>query len=264
MQSVAVGLAILLMLSETSFAQEAPDRLTDFRSKRSFYEQSGFGALALMPNVQQPSQARIEHQYIAMTRSGYYENVRDRMKSSDWWFVINHRSTAFSDRDSIYVGVLAVKRQKLVQREPIALYRNSGWFNPANSRLGEFDGNYASLESFLRLQSQIAIYDAFSRVFGEWHARPREGDEESSWRLREYWEDQSSVRECFERAGGGDWDPSRLLFEAKLIRFAVTSGTNSQSPLTWYTGVSDTGTLFVRTFSPTSQALYKEYCLALD
>ena len=262
--SLALAWIVPIGIVGTVSAQSDYSNSEAYNSKRSFFETSGFGALAVMPNVTSQREAVIEYEYIALPHSGLYRIERNRLKSPDWWFIVNHRSgSKVSDRPT-YIGVLIAKRLRQPQARPLELFRNAGWSEPGPDGLNGFHGTYELLEEFFKLQDSGAEQYSFEQAFGKWHANPNTESIESSWGYRSYWRSSTSVEECFQDIGGQQYDESNLLFQARLVRFRVTSGTNSRSPVAWDIGLREADAFFIKTFSPQGADFDGEYCVAIE
>ena len=264
--SLALACAVHIVIPSAVFAQNFDYRDSAvYNSKRNFFETSGFGALAIMPNVTSQALAVIENEYIALPVSGLYRIGRGRVNSPDWWFIVNHRSGSRVSERPTYIGVLIAKRLRQPQARPLELFRNTGWFGSGPDGLEGFQRTYESFEKFFELQDRESQQYPFEQAFGEWHARP-ETESESSWIYRSYWRSSSSIEECFQgqdiavqQAG-----EANILFQARLIRFRVTIGTNSPSPVIWDIGLRQAGAVFVKTFSPLGADFDGEYCVVIE
>lgn len=263
MRSIPCGLALICSIIPAAaagpselFGDEKATRVYD--RKETFYEQSGFGALAVMPNVTSRRSARIEYEYITMPAPGRYRIARRDLRSpSEWWFVFNHRIGDQPMEPHSFVGVLIAKRLSSPPVNSLELFRNVGW--SVTDPNTPFRALRASWAEFFGLQRNEGVREFFEQEFGSWHARPDSG-EDSSWQHRGYWLDPS-VDECFRSVGNRQ--TSNLLFEAQLIRFRPTSETNSQRPVVWRIGTGNRDALFVRTFSPRGADVGGQYCLEI-
>ncbi|MDE0179476.1 MAG: hypothetical protein OXP36_12890 [Gammaproteobacteria bacterium] len=250
--------AISVAATQTSelFGDEQTTTLYD--RKETFYEQSGFGGLAVMPNVTSRRDARIEYEYIALPDPGRYRLARRNLRSpSDWWFVFNHRLGDQPAEPHSFVGVLIAKRLRTRPVNSLELFRNANWSvsNPDTP----FRALFESSAEFFELQDSEAILESFEQEFGIWHARP-DPNGEFSWRHRGYWLDPR-VGECFRSVGSRE--TRHVLFEARLLRFQPTNGTNTQFPVVWNIRTGNTDALFVRTFSPRGADVGGEYCVEI-
>ena len=170
--SCSLALACVVIASSVS-GQSVDYRDSEvYRSKRNFFETSGFGALAVMPNVTLQSLAAIENEYIVLPGSGLYHIGRGRLKSPDWWFIVNHRSGSRVSNRPTYIGVLIAKRLRQPQGRSLELFRNAGWSGSGPDDLEGFQGTYDSLKEFFELQGKESQQYSFEQVFGQWHARP--------------------------------------------------------------------------------------------
>ena len=263
--SLALVCAVPTVTSTAVSEQYVDYRNPDvYNSKRNFFERSGFGALAVMPNVTSQSIAANEYEYITLSISGLYRIARQRLRSPDWWFILNHRSgSRVSDRHT-YAGVFIAKRLKQPQAIPLELFRSTGWYELGPDSLDEFTKTYESLEEFFELQHDGAMQNSFEQVFGGWHAKPDIETNESSWHQRKNWLIKSSIDRCFQAIGEGKFDESKVFFQARLIRFRVTTGLNSRSPVVWNIGLRQADAFFIKTFSPQSVDFNGEYCVDIE
>lgn len=251
--------AIMLSIAPSgSYAQiDVYPKLDPYHSKRLFFETSPFGTLALMPNVRSPSQAKLEHQYMAFPKSGSY----DIPARSEWWFVVNHRKSVAATDDYTYVGVFIARLLSAEQIEPLKLQRNEGWYSGQD--LDAMDEDFISWSNFFVLQDSDAE-EAFRQEYGEWHALPDSEARNSSWFHRDRWLSDDSINSCFGDVIGQEPDSSFISYRAHLIRFQVTSGVNTQRPVAWNVAELNMARgIFVKTFSPEGVGLNLEYCLAL-
>ena len=264
--SIVVACAVSIVIASSVSAQSVDYINSEtYNSKRSFFASSGFGTLAVLGNVTSQREARIENEYIALPDSGLYRIHRNWLKSPyDWWFIVNHRSGSNLPDHATYIGVLIVKRLKTSQVRPLELYRNKGWFGSRpDDGLDVFQRTYRSLENFFELQDTDSSQKSFEKEFGNWHAKPDTEPSESSWRDRSYWRSSSSVEECFQDISRLQSDQSNLLFQGRLIRFRVTTGTNSPSPVVWNIGLRQANAVFIKTFSPLGADFNGEYCVVI-
>ena len=251
--------------SHGSVLQQFVDRTTDFYDlKRDFFELSGFGALAIMPNVTSDSEKANEFEYITFGMSGKYRIARGRMRSpADWWFIVNHRRGSGASTRYSYIGVFVAKRLAQPLSRQLHLHRNDGWTTREGTELGDFDDTYTSWRRFLELQGDNGTEEAFGREFGDWHAISDTPSGEYSWVDRNSWSNDRRVEECFSAIGGG-LGGADVMFQAHLIRFRVTESSNSRAPVAWQTGLRNADALYVKTFSPEAGDLTGEYCIEIS
>ena len=226
-------------------------------SKAEFFGESGFGAVALMPNVTEEDEARSEYQYIRFQELiGRY---RINLDKDNWWFVVNHSdNSGLSSGRHTYVGLLIAKRFRSISElgNKLELYRNKDWHDPSGSFWDMFDEEW---EDFL--ESQDSTQDNFENEFGDWHAVIEPTESRSSWDRRKTWINESimkRVEECFaavrERPG------SEVLFGVRLIRFQVAEESNPSSPVVWSVVLDGVDALYMKAFSPVFPPT-REYCI---
>lgn len=232
-------------------------------SKRSFFESSGFGALALMPNVVSRKGAAFEHQYITLSRSGMYRLARRRLKSrAIWWFIVNHRRGAGPSPHYTYIGVFIAKKFARPIDKPLHLYRNEGWQeNDKAPHPFELSRDPELLGPFFELQREGSLQSLgmFQGKFAYWHATPDAQKDESSWAFRTSWLSKPRAEECF-GAVGHQGPADSALYQGRLIRFRETELLNSLYPVVWDVDLGDADAFYMKTFSPTA-GLSREYCV---
>ena len=270
------AVAIVAMTASETSAQFGEQRDVEiYSSKRSFFERSGFGALALMPHVTSKPEAAIEFEYITLPRSGRYRMRHPDASSGspDWWFIVNHRRGAGASRLHTYVGVFVAKRLEESQGGVLELYRNAGWrrleeaeLRPEETefeevQLEEFKDNYPYLTEFFELQNSTSTLEPFEQRFGGWHAIPDADASESSWLERDNWLSRDRVDECFRAIGTARPTGENIYFQARLIRFQVTMGLNSRRPVAWSVDLEDADAFYLKTFSPEGINIDREYCV---
>lgn len=262
---IALTVAITCAAASDSWGQFRVQRdVHVYNTKRSFFQRSGFGALALTPNVTSKPQAVIASEYITLPASGRYDISRRRAPHGDWWFIVNHRSGAEVSERHTYVGVFVAKRLEFPLASSLQLIRNAGWRELDGVELGAFENTYESWTEFFDLQDASVSQGAFEQRFGDWHAIPDPRTDESSWVHRRNWHSASRVSDCFEAIGGERASGSNVFFQAILIRFQVTSESNSRYPVAWSIGLRDADALFLKTFSPEGIDLAGEYCVEIS
>ena len=226
-------------------------------SKVEFFGESGFGAVALMPNVTEMDEARSEHQHIRLREPGRY---RINLDKDNWWFVLNHsdNSPELSGRHA-YVGVLIAKRLDSASENRLELYRNAEWHDPSDGFWEVFDIEW---EEFLALQD--STQDNFENEFGDWHAVLEPEESQSSWDRRKTWINESTterVEECF--AAVAERPEFNVFFGIRLIRFQVVEGANPRSPVAWSVLRSGVDAFYMKTFSPYT-SYTGEYCIEIE
>ena len=261
---IAISATMICVASESS-GQYADQRELDvYNSKRTFFERSGFGAVALMPHVTSESESAIEFEYITFPESGRYHIAHPRAASRDWWFILNHRSGSGASQQHTYAGVFVAKRLKGPLDSQLQLLRNAGWSELSGADLEEFEDTHQSWTDFFELQDSDATEESFEQALGDWHAIPDPQTDESSWIHRRHWLSKPRVDECFQAIGGKQSADTDIFYQAHLIRFQITSGSNSRSPVDWRIGLRDADAFFIKTFSPEGIDLNGEYCVAID
>ena len=262
---VTLLVAIPFVVDSQTLNDDFVERSLDtYNTKQSFFERSGFGAVAVMPHVISRARAAIEYEYMTLRRSGRYRIARRNLQSpADWWFIVNHRSGSTASPLYTYVGVFIAKRLARPLSSPLQLLRNTGWRGQGGNDLEEFSDIYESLTNFFELQDEDASQDSFEQEFGNWHAIPNAQTDEPSWVHRRNWLSQPRVDQCFGAIGGARSASSNVLYQAHLIRFRVTEQSNSRSPVVWRVGLRDADALFLKTFSPGSVDLTGEYCVEI-
>ena len=221
---------------------------------------SGFGTLALLPHVTSRSEAAFEYEFITLPTSGLYSIPRERGRTGDWWFLVNHRSGSGASDVHTYVGILIAKRLARPLASSLQLMRNADWRELNGVNLGAFDNTYQSWTEFFELQNADASRESFTEAFGDWHALPDPRADDSSWLHRSNWLNKDSVDQCFRSISG---QPNNIFFQARLIRFRVTTSSNSRSPVVWNVGLRDADAFYIRTFSPEGIDLHGEYCVGI-
>ena len=259
--TVAVAAAFVSLAASETAGQFGDQRNLDvYNSKRSFFERSGFGALALMPHVTSQPEAAIEYEYITLPGSGRYHLTHPDAGVPDWWFIVNHRSGSRASDVHTYVGVFIAKLLKSPQRDSLELFRNAGWLKLEDTALGEFRDDYPAWTDFFELQDSTSSQESFAQEFGDWHAIPDpDTPDESSWLERDNWFNRDRVAECFRAVGRPAGD--NVYFQARLIRFQVTMELNSRQPVAWNVTLNDADAFFLKTFSPEGIDIDREYCV---
>ena len=261
--TVTLVSAIPSVVKSQTINDQFVDRSPDiYNTKQSFFERSGFGAVAVMPHVTSRDRAAIEFEYITLPGSGHYRIARRNLQSpADWWFIVNHRSGSTASPLYTYIGVFIAKRLPQPLGSPLQLLRNRGWREQESDNLAEFSNTYESFTEFLELQREDANQELFQQAFGDWHAIPDTRTDESSWMQRRNWLIDVRVDQCFSAIGGPRPASSNVLFQAHLIRFRVTEQSNSRSPVVWRIGLRDADAFYLKTFSPEGVDLSGEYCV---
>ena len=262
-RTVLAGALICLPGGEAAGQFDAPRQVEVYSSKRSFFMRSAFGTLALLPNVTSRSEAAFEFEFITLPTSGLYSVPRGRGGTGDWWFLVNHRSGSGASEVHTYVGILIAKRLERPLANSLQLMRNAGWRELDGVDLGSFENTYPSWTEFFDLQDADASRESFTEAFGDWHALPDPRADESSWLHRNNWLNKDSVDRCFQSTGEPPSSDSNIFFQARLIRFRVTTSSNSQSPVAWNVGLRDADAFYMRTFSPEGIDLHGEYCVGI-
>ena len=267
---LATSLNLIAFSNEsTAYSQTVP-----FLSRSHFYEDSGLGAVAIMPHVTTEEGAEWAAEYIPLPKNSTYHISRTRIDTRDWWFVANHRSGSVDQVLGTYVGVLIAKRVNDDQKEQLQLYRNEDWRGSKDNKLGPFEDKYRGVEDFFRLQDDETEQDAnteqdalrkFEELFGKWHARPEKQRKDSSWDERFYWPIKHKVKKCFQSVGNRQFIASNIFFQARLLRFTPTTEVNPRNPVVWNIGTGGTTALFIMTFSPYGGNNFdSEYCMAIE
>ena len=259
--TVAVATGIVAVAPGNTAAQFGDPGTPDvYTSKRSFFERSGFGALAVMPHVTSESEAANEYEYIALPSSGRYDITHPEGTIPNWWFIVNHRSGSRASTAYTYVGVFIAKRLESPQRDSVELFRNAEWLRLGDT-LDAFNDNYQSRTDFFELQDSTSRQESFEQEFGNWHAIPDKDNDESSWLERDNWLSRARVAACFSAVGGTRPTDDNVYYQARLIRFRVTRGLNSRQPVAWEVTLDDADAFFLKTFSPEGIDMDREYCV---
>ena len=126
--STALALAGTIMVvpvsTQVDFSEERHEERLG--SKDVFFENSGLGAVAMMPNVTSENNAPFEREYFTLGSSGRYGLDPNR---EEGWFVVNHRISSGALEGHTYVGVLIAKQfsDGLERERELELYRNDKW-----------------------------------------------------------------------------------------------------------------------------------------
>ena len=268
---------VLVQMSEgfgTDLTVCTTDRTTEtYKSKISFYRDTGPGTMALLPNATKKEDAAIEHTYIVFSESGTYHVSRRASKTRGvWWLVINHRGRQDSERtdDPTYLGVLVVKLLRQPPEQPLELVRTGSWYRPGVTIPTPLERQFFTpLDQFMSLQDDSARIEEFDRVIDKWHAIPRGVDKPFSWEERRLWHFEvdkvaSDLKSKVDPEGqDSDKYRSYLFLQGRLLRFQMTRMTNPQYPVTSSINIADTEAIFIKTFSPVTSDFRRQYCIIL-
>ena len=235
--------------------EEADTRAYD--KQALFYEQSGTGTLAMMPNVKRLDQAKLEHEFLAFPSPGRY-----RVSRVSPWFVVNHRVTSApqSSLTPTYLGVIVAKIVRQDYKHRLELYRDAdGW-----EAEGVHREQYEELDGFFEIHARKdADLAAFQEVFppapsAPWHSRLEGDGGRSSWLSRTEWvpPEGGCLNELLKERGIA---PERVFVQGYLLSFSPTQRSTSSYPVAWSTNLEVAEAMYVRTFSPLSSDFAREY-----
>ena len=296
---VLLKLGLFLGITYPTFetAAQCPEsqEITPFDSQSIFNTDTTTGSLAIMPNVKAKKEAKAATKYNALIKNGVYY-LGGINKNS--WFVNNHR-VGETKSTATYLGVLVAKVQnkdKLENR--LQLFRNEGWYGfLERSSLKETEDQFQSAEKFFcghrkltnsskQSESGQSSYcdegenkisgtsvKAFNKEFRNWHALTNIQDPElSSWESQIFWDDDEHVEDkkgeydflnCLKEISGDDnLNSSRILVQARLLKFTPTTSKTSNKPVAWNIDLSDTEAIYIMTFSPTID-IEREYYIGI-
>ena len=233
-------------------------KTTTYTTQKLFFDESGSGTMAMMPNVKSQREAKSEHKFKAFLPEGTYELGG---KIRDIWFVHNHR-TGSGDTPKSYIAVLIAKVLKTKLQTKLELYRNKDWFNlKSGSKLGVFSELFPSVEDFTKFHKDSSVsleqskssLEQSKRKFSNWHALASKKPKLTSWDLRKEWGNYKlgDNLNCFKELLSDDKIPENHIFvQARLIRFSLTEKSEPDKPVAWVVKLSDARAVYIKTFSP--------------
>lgn len=244
---------VILGLSVISFEVTAQcidqQKFKIYNNQKMFFEKSGTGTMAIMPNVKSQSQAKSEYKFEAFKQDGTYKLEGD---IGDIWFVINHRIVEESPPVS-YIGVMVAKVLKTELASTLELYRNEAWFSLQDeTELSYFRALFESAQNFTTIHKDSSIsVESFNKQFKNWHALADLNPKLPSWELRREWGNYNLA--CLRQLSEDEnLNASNIFVQARLLRFSPTTKSEPGNPVAWVVKLGNAKAVYIKIFSPIS------------